>query len=60
MLIRRTPDTYEKMQALGGMASDDILSRPEGSGPARPADGPDADRLRSVTRRSSGVSWTAS
>ena len=35
MLIRRTPDTYEKMQALGGMASDDILSRPEGSGPAR-------------------------
>ena len=40
MLIRRTPDTYEKMQALGGMASDDILSRPEGSGPARPGRSP--------------------
>lgn len=29
MLIRRTPDAYEKLQILGGMASDDILSQPE-------------------------------
>ena len=26
MLIKHTPDTYEKLQILGGMASDDILS----------------------------------
>ena len=29
MLIRRTPDTYEKLQLLGGMASDDVLSQPQ-------------------------------
>ena len=29
MLIKHTPDAYEKLQILGGMASDDILSRPE-------------------------------
>ncbi len=29
MLIKHTPDTYEKLGILGGMASDDILSRPE-------------------------------
>ncbi len=29
MLINRSPDTHEKLQVLGGMASDDILSRPE-------------------------------
>ena len=29
MLIKRTPDTLEKLHALGGMASDDILSRPQ-------------------------------
>ena len=28
MLIRHTPDTFEKLHILGGMASDDILSRP--------------------------------
>ena len=27
MLIRRTPDTYEKIQILGGMAKDDMLSQ---------------------------------
>ena len=32
MLITRTADTYEKIQALGGMASDDILSRPGQAG----------------------------
>ena len=29
MLIKRTPDTLEKLHILGGMASDDILARPE-------------------------------
>ena len=28
MLVKRTPDTFEKLHALTGMASDDILSRP--------------------------------
>ena len=28
MLIRHTPDTFEKLHILSGMASDDILSRP--------------------------------
>ena len=28
MLIQRTPDVYEKLQHLGGMASDDILAPP--------------------------------
>lgn len=32
MLIRHTPDTFEKLHILGGMASDDILSRPTPSG----------------------------
>ena len=32
MLIKRAADTYEKIQALGGMASDDILSRPGQAG----------------------------
>ena len=26
MLIKRTPDVYEKIKILGGMAGDDILS----------------------------------
>ena len=26
MLIKHTPDAYEKLQILGSMASDDILS----------------------------------
>ena len=29
MLIRRTPDTFEKLQLLGGMATDDVLSQPQ-------------------------------
>ena len=29
MLIRRTPETYEKLQLLGGMATDDVLSQPQ-------------------------------
>ena len=28
MLIKHTPDAYEKLHILGGMATDDILSRP--------------------------------
>ncbi len=28
MLVKRAPDTFEKLHALTGMASDDILSRP--------------------------------
>ena len=34
MLIKRRPDAYEKLQILGGMATDDILSRPEGGAAA--------------------------
>ena len=45
MLIKRAPDVYEKMQILGGMAEDDVLSQPQGghsngkwaSGPGGPA-----------------------
>lgn len=29
MLIKHTPDTFEKLHILGGMATDDVLSRPE-------------------------------
>ncbi|MBM4405563.1 MAG: hypothetical protein FJ039_05170 [Chloroflexi bacterium] len=33
MLVQHTPDRYEKLQHLGGMAGDDILGGPEpGSG----------------------------
>ena len=37
MLIQHTPDAYEKLQILGGMASDDILSRPEEGRANRPS-----------------------
>ena len=40
MLIKHTPDAYEKLQILGGMASDDILSRPEVGSTARRSRGP--------------------
>ena len=40
MLIKRAPDTYEKIQALGGMASDDILSRPDEAGRSQRGRGP--------------------
>ena len=37
MLIKHTPDTFEKLHILGGMASDDILSRPvPGNRPPEP------------------------
>ena len=29
MLIKRTPETFEKLQLLGGMATDDVLSQPQ-------------------------------
>ena len=29
MRIKHVPDTFEKLQVLGGMATDDVLSRPE-------------------------------
>ena len=32
MLIRHAPDTFEKLQILGGMASDDLLSSPSDGG----------------------------
>ena len=32
MLIKHIPDTYEKLQILGGMARDDILSQPQATG----------------------------
>ena len=35
MLIKHSPDTFEKLHILSGMASDDILSRPEPSGRTR-------------------------
>ena len=31
MRIKHVPDTFEKLQVLGGMATDDVLSRPEPS-----------------------------
>ena len=40
MLIKNTPDVYEKLRHLGGMATDDVLSPAECSdGAARPSDG---------------------
>ena len=35
MLIRKTPDAYEKLRILGGMATDDILSAPDTRGARR-------------------------
>ena len=35
MLIKHTPDAYEKLRILGGMASDDILTPPERAGGRR-------------------------
>ena len=43
MLIKHTPDAYEKLQILGGMASDDILSPPEKGGASRVSRGPYSD-----------------
>ncbi len=35
MLIKHTPDAYEKLRILGGMATDDILTQPESRGGRR-------------------------
>ena len=35
MLIKHTPDAYEKLRLLGGMATDDILTQPESRGGRR-------------------------
>ncbi|MFQ5872421.1 MAG: radical SAM protein [Dehalococcoidia bacterium] len=43
MLIKHTPDAYEKLQILGGMASDDVLSRPENGRGSRVSRGPYSD-----------------
>ena len=40
MLIKHTPDAYEKLQILGGMATDDILSRPDDAGSGRVSGAP--------------------
>ena len=39
MLIKHTPDAYEKLRILGGMASDDILA-PQSDGGSRASRGP--------------------
>ena len=52
MLIRRTPDTYEKLQLLGGMASDDVLSQPQRKAKERrPYSDPKKNPLPASTRR---------
>ena len=43
MLIKRTPDAYEKLQILGGMAGDDVLSRPENGRASSASRGPYSD-----------------
>ena len=43
MLIQHTPDSYEKLQILGGMASDDILSRPGDGRASRSSRAPYSD-----------------
>ena len=35
MLIRKSPDAYDKLRILGGMATDDILTKPETRGARR-------------------------
>ena len=46
MLVKSTPDRYEKLAILGGMASDDILSPPEQRGGRR---GPYPDPKKNPT-----------
>ena len=46
MLVKNTPDRYEKLAILGGMASDDILSPPEQRGGRR---GPYPDPKKNPT-----------
>ena len=56
MLIKHTPDAYEKLQILGGMASDDILSRPEsgraGGPPKMPYSDPKKNPVAGVYKAS--------
>ena len=43
MLVKHTPDAYEKLQILGGMASDDILSQPQNGRNSGTSRGPYSD-----------------
>ena len=43
MLIKHTPDAYEKLQILGGMATDDILSSSQDGRSSRVSRGPYSD-----------------
>ena len=53
MLIKHTPDAYEKLRILGGMATDDILTRPETRGGRRgPYPAPDKNPTSGVYRAS--------
>ena len=50
MLIKHTPDTYEKLSILGGMAGDDILSRQENGRSRMPYSDPNKNPLPGVYR----------
>ena len=53
MLIKHTPDAYEKLRILGGMASDDILTQPETRGGRRgPYPSPNKNATYGVYRAS--------
>ncbi len=53
MLIKHTPDAYEKLRILGGMASDDILTPPErASGRRGPYSAPKKNPTYGVYRAS--------
>ena len=53
MLIKHTPDAYEKLRILGGMATDDILTQPETSaGRGGPYPAPNKNPTHGVYRAS--------
>ncbi len=53
MLIKRSPDAYEKLRILGGMATDDILTRPESrAGRRGPYSAPNKNPTSGVYRAS--------
>ena len=53
MLIKHTPDAYEKLRILGGMATDDILTQPETRGGRRgPYSAPNKNPTHGVYRAS--------
>ena len=53
MLIKHTPDAYEKLRILGGMATDDILTQPETRGGRRgPYPAPNKNPTHGVYRAS--------